>query len=85
MILLASTRAEFDGQVMPDRIESGTYGICEKTGQPIPLERLEAVPWARFTLEAQREMEQQRRTPKAGLGPVDFMGENDAAAPERTK
>ncbi|MHC4159443.1 MAG: TraR/DksA family transcriptional regulator [Planctomycetota bacterium] len=29
------------------RIEDGTYGICEGTGQPIPKERLEAIPWAR--------------------------------------
>ncbi|MHC4460839.1 MAG: TraR/DksA family transcriptional regulator [Planctomycetota bacterium] len=31
-----------------DRIENGTYGICEGTGQPIPKERLEAIPWARY-------------------------------------
>ena len=30
------------------RIEDGTYGICEGTGQPIPKERLEAIPWARY-------------------------------------
>jgi RNA polymerase-binding transcription factor DksA len=28
------------------RIEEGTYGISEVSGQPIPLDRLEAVPWA---------------------------------------
>lgn len=28
------------------RIQSGTYGISEVTGDPIPLARLEAVPWA---------------------------------------
>jgi DnaK suppressor protein len=31
-----------------DRIENGTYGICEGTGQPIPKERLEAIPWTRY-------------------------------------
>jgi RNA polymerase-binding protein DksA len=31
-----------------DRIENGTYGICEGTGQTIPKERLEAIPWARY-------------------------------------
>lgn len=30
-----------------DRIKAGTYGICEKTGQVIPAERLIANPWAR--------------------------------------
>jgi RNA polymerase-binding protein DksA len=29
------------------RIENGTYGICEVDGEPIPKQRLEAVPWAR--------------------------------------
>jgi DnaK suppressor protein len=28
------------------RIEHGTYGICSNCGQPIPEERLEAIPWA---------------------------------------
>ena len=27
------------------RIENGTYGICTNCGQPIPEERLEAIPW----------------------------------------
>lgn len=39
------------------RIESGTYGVCELTGQPIPKPRLEAIPWTRYSLEAQRELE----------------------------
>ncbi len=30
------------------RIEEGTYGICEGSGEPIPRERLEAIPWARY-------------------------------------
>jgi RNA polymerase-binding transcription factor DksA len=33
-----------------DRIEKGTYGICENTGKPIALERLEAYPSARVAL-----------------------------------
>jgi DnaK suppressor protein len=28
------------------RIESGTYGVSEVSGKPIPIERLEALPWA---------------------------------------
>jgi RNA polymerase-binding protein DksA len=30
-----------------DRIQDGTYGVCEQGGEPIPIERLEAIPWAR--------------------------------------
>ncbi|WP_263706135.1 TraR/DksA family transcriptional regulator [Shouchella tritolerans] len=40
-----------------ERIEAGTYGICIDTGQPIPYERLEALPYAKRTPEAQRERE----------------------------
>jgi RNA polymerase-binding transcription factor DksA len=39
------------------RIEDGTYGICGLTGRPIPWERLEAIPWARFSFEAQAKLE----------------------------
>jgi DnaK suppressor protein len=30
------------------RIEDGTYGICQGRGEPIPKERLKAIPWARY-------------------------------------
>ena len=29
------------------KFATGTYGICEVSGEPIPAERLEAIPWAR--------------------------------------
>ena len=35
-----------------DRIAEGTYGICEVTGAPIPIERLRAIPWATMTVAA---------------------------------
>ena len=34
-----------------ERIENGTYGICEGSGKPIPRARLEAIPWARYCVE----------------------------------
>jgi RNA polymerase-binding transcription factor DksA len=43
------------------RIESGMYGICEMSGQPIPHERLEAIPWARFTVECQSQIEKENK------------------------
>ncbi|KAA3640678.1 MAG: hypothetical protein DWP92_02590 [Armatimonadetes bacterium] len=35
-----------------DRMEKGLYGTCEITGQPIPIARLEALPYATTTVEA---------------------------------
>ncbi len=35
------------------RIEEGTYGVSEVSGKPIPLERLEAVPWATTLVDEQ--------------------------------
>jgi len=40
-----------------ERIEDGTYGTCELTGQPIPWARLTAIPWARFSLGAEKKIE----------------------------
>jgi DnaK suppressor protein len=40
------------------RIEDGTYGICEGTGRPIPKARLKANPWARYCVEYARRVEQ---------------------------
>lgn len=39
------------------RMEEGTYGKCEATGRPIPLARLQALPYATLCIEAQRELE----------------------------
>ena len=58
------------------RIEKNTYGICELTGKPIPKARLDAIPWARYTVEAQAQLERsgmakQRRL--ASLGALDIV------------
>ena len=39
------------------RIERGTYGICELTNKAIPKTRLNAVPWARYTVDSQAKLE----------------------------
>lgn len=39
------------------KIQDGSYGICEGTGKPIGKPRLEAQPWARFSIEHARKME----------------------------
>ncbi len=43
------------------RIEDKTYGVCKMTGNPIPKARLEAKPWAQYTIEAARQVEGQWR------------------------
>ncbi len=43
------------------RIETGDYGFCEVTGEPISLKRLEARPIATMTLEAQEAHERMER------------------------
>lgn len=43
------------------RIDEGTYGYCEETGEPISLKRLEARPIATLSLEAQERHERNER------------------------
>lgn len=40
-----------------EKIEEGTYGICDLSGEEIPLKRLEAVPYATMTVKAQERFE----------------------------
>ena len=42
------------------RIETGTFGICEGTGKPISKARLEAQPWARYSVEYAKMVEDGR-------------------------
>ncbi len=56
------------------RIEKKTYGICELSGKPIPKTRLDAIPWTRFTVEAQSQLEREgalRQRRLGQLGTVD--------------
>ncbi len=44
------------------RIDDGSYGYCEETGEPISLKRLEARPIATLSIEAQERHERRERT-----------------------
>ena len=44
------------------RIEDGTYGYCEETGEPIGIERLEARPVTTLSIEAQERHERMEKT-----------------------
>lgn len=76
------------------RIEKNTYGICELTGKPIPKSRLEAIPWTRFTVQAQAQLEREgalRQRRLGALGTVDAVGmaenepEEEGEAEEKPK
>ena len=43
-----------------ERIVAKTYGVCQQTGKPIPKARLQAKPWAKYTIEAARMAERSR-------------------------
>jgi RNA polymerase-binding transcription factor DksA len=71
------------------RIDRNSYGVCELTGKPIPKARLEAIPWARYTVQAQAQLERDgalRQRRLGQLGTVDSVGvadvEDDADEPE---
>lgn len=58
------------------RMKNGTYGVCEITGKPIPPKRLEAVPFTRFSLEGQKELERNRRAHRRrGQNPLGEAGD----------
>ncbi|TFE68615.1 TraR/DksA family transcriptional regulator [Methylacidiphilum caldifontis] len=42
------------------RIEDNSYGICQMCGKPIPIIRLQAIPYARFTVDCQRQLEKEK-------------------------
>jgi RNA polymerase-binding transcription factor DksA len=56
-----------------NRIRNGTYGICELTGKAIEPERLKAVPWARFSTQAEKELEKDGTVKRPKLAPVEAM------------
>jgi RNA polymerase-binding transcription factor DksA len=56
------------------RIELGTYGKCEMSGKPIPRARLEAIPFARFTVECQSQLEKQGKASRVRQSVTSLFG-----------
>ena len=56
------------------RIELGTYGKCEMSGKPIPHARLEAIPFARFTVECQSQLEKQSKAARVRPSVTSLFG-----------
>jgi len=59
------------------RIELGTYGICEMSGKQIPRARLEAIPFARFTVECQSQLEKQNKASRVRQSVTSLFGLTD--------
>ena len=61
------------------RIKDGTYGTCEMTQKPIAKERLLAVPFTRYSAEAQKNIERNRHRSRTQAGLFGELGEEGAA------
>ena len=65
------------------RIELGTYGICEMSGKQIPRTRLEAIPFARFTVKCQSQLEKQNKASRVRQSVTSLFGlTEEEEAPE---
>jgi RNA polymerase-binding transcription factor DksA len=58
------------------RIKDGTYGVCEVTQKPIAKERLTAVPFTRYSADAQKDIERNRHRSRTQAGLFAEMGED---------
>jgi DnaK suppressor protein len=56
------------------RIDVGTYGVCEMSGKSIPRARLEAIPFARFTVECQSQLEKQSKASRVRQSVTSLFG-----------
>jgi len=63
-----------------NRIRDGTYGKCELTGKPIESERLEAIPWTRFSAAAEKQLEREGAVKKTRLGPRETVAKTEASS-----
>ena len=60
------------------RVDAGTYGMCEMSGKPIPVARLEALPFARYTVECQSELERTKRQQRSRVPVTSLFGLTDS-------
>ncbi|MEY2489867.1 MAG: DnaK suppressor protein [Verrucomicrobiota bacterium] len=64
------------------RIELGTYGTCEMSGKAISHARLEAIPFARFTVECQSQLEKQNKASRVRQSVTSLFGLTDEEGAE---
>ena len=67
-LLSSDQNALFEIEEAIRRIESGSYGVCELTGKRIQPARLAAIPWTRFSLQAEKQLEAQGIVNRTHLG-----------------
>jgi DnaK suppressor protein len=60
------------------RIDNGTYGVCEMSGKAIPAARLEALPFARLTVECQAEFERTKKFQRSRIPVTSLFGLTDS-------
>jgi DnaK suppressor protein len=60
------------------RIDAGTYGVCEMSGKEIPAARLEALPFARLTVDCQAEFERTRKFQRTRAAVTSLFGLTDS-------
>ena len=83
--LVASTATQdliFEVLAALRRLERGTYGICEITGKPIEPDRLEALPWARYSLEGQQDLENNGHARRASFPSLSPLSAPDTDEPQ---
>jgi len=59
------------------RLDGGNYGVCEMSGKAIPHARLEAMPFTRYTVECQAQLEKQNRGSRARQSVTSLFGLSD--------
>ncbi|MEA3213187.1 MAG: DnaK suppressor protein [Chthoniobacter sp.] len=65
------------------RIELGSYGVCEMSGKAIAHARLEALPFARYTVECQSQLEKQSKVSRARVPVTSLFGLTDEEPGEK--
>ena len=63
------------------RLELGTYGVCELSGEKIPRARLEAIPFARLTVQCQEQLEKEEMSGHYRRPVTSLFGLNEPEKP----
>lgn len=82
-MISAEQNALYEVEQALSRILNGSYGTCELTGKPIPPERLDAIPWTRFTKEAEDQLERERQVQTVALGETERIGKAEPSSDTR--